>query len=228
MKRAVLLLILLCCGYAWAQTPTPSSATPAAASTPRVSPEVAKAPEDPAQNDLRDLRIRMQVAMNSKDIEGLLTGVTEDVVFSTLNGDVVRGKDDLRDYFTKLMTGPDAIVSSLSTNFEADDLTLLYGGTLGEPETAGVAFGHSKDSYTLKDGSQLQLQPRWTATVIREPDGWKVASFHYSVSMFDNPVLAKMKESVSKVGGGGLALGLLLGLLFGFVLGRRKKASGPQ
>jgi hypothetical protein len=37
-----------------------------------------------------------------------------------------------------------------------------------------------------------------------------------------------MKESVSKVGGGGLALGLLLGLLFGFVLGRRKKASGPQ
>jgi ketosteroid isomerase-like protein len=243
MKKAIVVLLLICQSLAWAQSATPSqTATPAQKSTPsqtstpaqtstpsqtatpsKVDPETAKKPEDPAHEELRALRGRMQTAMNSQDIEGLLAGVTDDVVFSTMNGDVVRGKDGIRDYFTKMMTGPDAMVRSLSTNFEADDLTLLFGGSLGEPEDAGVAFGSSKDSYTLRDGSKFEVQPRWTATMIREPDGWKVASFHYSVSMFDNPVLSKLTKSVSMVGGGALAVGLLLGLVIGFVLGRRKK-----
>lgn len=222
MQRALLLLFLLTTPL-WAQTPAP--ATPAAGGTPvvdKVDPEVEKKPENPAHQELRELRGRMQAAMNSKDIDALLTGVTDDVVFSTMNGDVVRGKDGIREYFGKMMTGPDAMVKDVKTNFEADDLTLLYGGSLGEPEDAGVAFGRSKDSYTLKDGTEFQVEPRWTATMVREPDGWKVASFHYSVSMFNNPVLDKLTGSIKKLGGGALVVGLLLGMLIGYLLGRRK------
>lgn len=222
MKRALLLLLLLLLSPGWAQTPNPPTpeALPSAA---RTEPEAAQQPENPAHQELRDLRARMQDAMNANDIEGLLSGVTDDVVFSTMNGDVVRGKDGIRDYFNKMMTGPNAVVESVTTNFEADDLTLLFGGNLGEPEDAGVAFGHSKDSYVLRDGTRFEVQPRWTATMIREPDGWKVASFHYSVNMFDNPVLAKLARSVSMVGGAGVGFGLLLGMMLGYLLGRRKK-----
>lgn len=219
MIRAIFLLILVCCSAAWAQTPSP-----AASPVDKPDPEVVQQPENPAHNELRELRTRMQAAMNARDVEALLTGVTDDVVFTTMNGDVVRGKDGIRDYFTKMMTGPDAIVDSVNTNFEADELTQLFGGSLGEPETAGVAFGHSKDSYVLKDGTKFDVAPRWTATMIREPDGWKVASFHYSVSMFSNPVLDKMTKSVSMLAGGALAVGAVLGLVIGFVLGRRKKS----
>lgn len=223
MQRSLFLLFLLMTPL-WAQTPTPAS-TPVAGGTPvvdKVDPEVEKKPENPAHEELRELRGRMQAAMNTKDLDALLTGVTDDVVFSTMNGDVVRGKDGVREYFTKMMTGPDAVVKDVKTNFEADDLTLLYGGSLGEPEDAGVAFGHSKDSYTLKDGTEFQVEPRWTATMVREPDGWKVASFHYSVSMFSNPLMDKLTGSLKKIGGGALAVGLVLGALAGYVLGRRK------
>lgn len=224
MKRAILLLILLFTIAAGAQTPDP---TPVPGATPvadKVDPETAKAPENPAHGELRKLRDQMQTAMNSRDIEGLLAGVTEDVVFSTMNGDVVRGKDAIREYFAKMMDGPDAMVKSLSTNFEADDLTLLFGGSLGEPENAGVAFGHSKDSYVLRDGSKFEVEPRWTATMIREPDGWKVASFHYSVNVFDNPVLNKVTSLAKTATVGAGVGGLFLGLLLGYLLGRRKGA----
>lgn len=225
MKRAILLTLLWLCGVpAWAQSPTPA-ATPVVSATPvanKVDPEAQKKPENPAHQELRELRGRMQAAMNSKDIDALLTGVTDDVVFSTMNGDVVRGKDAIRAYFSKMMTGPDAMVKEINTAFEADDLTLLYGGSLGEPEDAGVAFGHSKDSYVLKDGTEFQVEPRWTATMIREPDGWKIASFHYSVSVFDNPIINKLTGMLKKVGIAGLGFGLLLGMVIGFLMGRRK------
>lgn len=225
MKRAVLLLLLLFSLSAVAQTPDP---TPLPGATPvadKVDPEAVKAPENPAHDELRKLRDQMQTAMNGRDIEGLLAGVTEDVVFSTMNGDVVRGKDAIREYFAKMLDGPDALVKSVSTNFEADDLTLLYGGSLGEPETAGVAFGHAKDSYVLRDGSTFEVEPRWTATMIREPDGWKVASFHYSVNVFDNPVLNKV-TSLAKTAGIAAGLGgLFVGLLIGYLMGKRKGSS---
>jgi ketosteroid isomerase-like protein len=241
MKRVLLLLLLLLLQpAAWAQLPAAAStpdASPSAAASPALSPalsasplpreaaapERAKAAENPADQQLRDLRTRMQSAMNSQDLAALLAGVTDDVVFTTMNGDVVRGKDGMGAYFDKMMKGPDALVKSVSTNFEADGLTVLYGGSLGDPEDAGVAWGHSDDTYVLRDGSKFTLHPRWTATVIREPDGWKVASFHYSVSMFDNPVLDKVKRSMGLVGGAGLGLGLALGLLIGYVVGRRRK-----
>ena len=223
MKRSILILLLLCISPAWAQSPSVSPSPVATTKpTPSPSPAVVKE-EDPAHADLRTLRTQMQDAMNSNNIEALLTGVTEDVVFSTMNGDVVRGKDAIRDYFAKMMDGPNPVVKTVHTNFEADDLTILYGGSLGEPEDTGVAFGHSTDKYVLANGTEFVVEPRWTATMFREPDGWKVASFHYSVSMFDNPLLAKLKTSMSMVGGVTLAIGLMLGFLFGFVLGRRKR-----
>ena len=218
MKRLICLMILLTSLGAIAQTPSPAVATPTptAAASPGKQPEDVKAPENPAHQELRDIRTKMQDAMNAGNAEALLEGVTDDVVFSTMNGDVVRGKDGIGEYFKKMMSGADSPVKSVKTNFEADDLTILYGGSLGEPETSGVAFGHSNDHYVLKDGTELNVKPRWTATMIREPDGWKIASFHYSVNVFDNPVMNKMRSSLAKIA----SLAAVVCLILGFVFGR--------
>ncbi len=226
--RRLIGLILLMTLSATAQTPAP--ATPAVATSPAASvspsadaktPEEAKKPEDPAHQELRDLRTKMQDAMNGGDVESLLENVTEDVVFSTMNGDVVRGKDGIRDYFNKMLSGADSPVKSVKTAFEADDLTILYGGSLGEPEVAGVAFGHSDDQYVLKDGTEFTVSPRWTATMIREPDGWKIASFHYSVNVFDNPIMNKMRSSLAKIASVAAVLCLVLGFVFGRLSARK-------
>lgn len=224
--RRLIGLILLMTLSATAQTPTPATptASPVASASPSTdgkSPEEVKKPEDPAHQELRDLRTRMQDAMNGGDVESLLENVTEDVVFSTMNGDVVRGKDGIRGYFNKMLSGADSPVKSVKTDFEADDLTILYGGSLGEPEVAGVAFGHSDDQYVLKDGTEFTVSPRWTATMIREPDGWKIASFHYSVSVFDNPIMNKLRSSLAKIASIAAVLCLVLGFVFGRLSARK-------
>lgn len=165
------------------------------------------------------LRQHMEDAMNAQDIDSLLDGVASDVVFSTMNGDVVRGRDAIRSYFEKMMKGPEARVKSAKTHFEVDELTILYSGT-EDPEDAkfGVAYGHSDDEYTLADNTVIKVQPRWSAALVRDEESWKVANFHYSVNMFDNPVLSKLKGTLAMVGGAGL----LLGLVIGYFVGRRR------
>lgn len=219
MKRWIGLMILMMALGAVAQTP---DATPTAGvePTPAVQP-TPEVPENPAHQELRDLRTKMQDAMNGGDVEGLLEGVTEDVVFSTMNGDVVRGKDGIRAYFHTMMSGEDSPVKSVKTNFEADDLTILYPGSLGEDELAGVAFGHSDDQYVLKDGTEFKVSPRWTATMIREPDGWKIASFHYSVNVFDNPIMNQMRSGIAKIASIAGVFCILLGFAFGRLSARK-------
>ncbi len=217
MKRTIALLFLVFALGAHAQEASPSpevTATPQVVATPQVDTE-----EHPAHAELRLLRQHMEDAMNAQDVKSLLEGVTDDVVFSTMNGDVVKGKAGIQAYFDKMMKGPNPRVKAIKTHFEADELTHLYSPT-GDPRDArfGVAYGHSNDEYTLADGTQIKVTPQWSAALIRDEQSWKIANFHYSVNMFDNPVLSALKGKFALVGGAGL----LLGLLIGFFLGRRR------
>lgn len=210
MKRLLVCLVLLLAIASTAQEGTPS---PEVSATPGL--ELA---EDPAHNELRLLRQHMEEAMNARDIESILEGVGEEVVFTTMNGDVVRGKEKIREYFEQMMNGPEARVKSVKTKFSVDDLTILYGQPGGT--RFGVAYGHSEDEYTLADGQTFQVQPRWSATMIRDADSWRIVNFHYSVNMFDNPVVDQALSKIAMLSGGALVLGLLLG----FLLGRRRRS----
>lgn len=200
-------------------TPTPEATeTPFVEATP--TPEVEAEEEHPAHAELRLLRQHMEDGMNAQDIDSVLEGVTDDVVFSTMNGDVVKGKAGIRSYFDKMMKGPDRRVKSVKTHFEVDELTILYSGSEDSTEPRfGVAYGHSNDEYTLADGTHIKVTPRWSAALVRDSQSWKIANFHYSVNMFDNPVLTTLKGTLAKVGG----VGLVLGLLLGFLIGRRTR-----
>jgi ketosteroid isomerase-like protein len=161
----------------------------------------------------------MEDAMNARDIDSILEGVAKNVVFTTMNGDVVIGREGLRDYFDTMMTGPEARVKEVETHFEVDELTTLYNGfDASDQARFGIAYGHSNDRYVLADGTEFEVKPRWSAALVRDPQGWKIANFHYSVNMFDNPVVHKMKGTLTLVGLGGLVVGLLLG----FFVGRRR------
>ena len=52
----------------------------------------------------------------------------------------------------------------------------------------------------------------------RHDESWKIVNFHYSVNMFDNPVVDKAMGKIAMIGSGALVLGLLIG----FFLGRRR------
>jgi len=151
----------------------------------------------------------MEKALNERDLDKLLANVDENVVFTTMNGDVAKGREAIRAYFDRMMNGPDRAVDSVTTSFVADELSHIYG------EDVAVAYGHTNDHYVLKGGKEMDIHARWTATMVRKDSRWLVAAFHYSDNIFDNPVLNTQRTVLLAGGGGGAVLLGILGFLFG-------------
>jgi ketosteroid isomerase-like protein len=173
-------------------------------------------PKDEAvHNELRALRDGLLDAMNKGDIERELSYMHPNVVVTWHNAEVSRGRDGVRAYLTRMLSGPNRIVTSFSATVNVDELTILYGGN------TGISFGSAIEDFKLNDGKTLDLPARWSATLVKEGDKWLIASLHASDNLFDNPVLAMAKRTGYWAGGGGLVLGLIVG---SFLTRRRKGA----
>lgn len=208
-----MLLSLTLSAAAVAQVTTP--ADPGAAPPPTVVPD-AKSIET-THEELRALKATMETAINNNDIDTLLANVEDEVVFTTMNSDVVVGKDAIRAYFNKMSVGPDRVVDKVTTRFIPDAKSILYGDDIA------IAYGHTDDHYVLRNGTEFNVNARWSTTMRRSDGQWRVASFHYSVNMFDNPILAAQRKLLV-----GIALvGSLLLAAVGYWLGsRRRRAAG--
>jgi uncharacterized protein (TIGR02246 family) len=177
-------------------------------------------PEDPAHEQLRALRRAMVTAINANDTDALLTHLDKDIVVTWMDGRVSRGPQGVRDYIDQMTKGASRKVNSYQTEAEVDDLTHLYGDT-------GVAFGHSRDQFVLTDGRDFAVNTRWTATLVKKDGPWKLASFHASTDMFDNPVLhIAVRRAATWAGGLAGAAGLAVGFVVARLLRRRR--AGPN
>jgi uncharacterized protein (TIGR02246 family) len=173
--------------------------------------------EDAAHEELRELRRRLVEAVNTNDMEKLMALLDDDVVVTFMNNEVARGPQGVKAYYDRMMTGEDRVVETFATEATVDELTHLYGDT-------GVAFGSSQDRFRLTDGRDFQTATRWTATLVRADGDWKVAAFHASANMFDNPVLAiAIRRTAAWVGGIAGVLGLAIGFGLGWVVKRRTR-----
>src|SRR5262249_30236545 len=110
-------------------------------------------------DQLRQLKATMEKAINSRDLDALLANVDENVVFTTMNGDVAHGREAVRAYYQKMMDGPDKVVESVTTSFIPDALSIFYG------DDVAVAWGATDDHYVLANGSKFNIKGRWTATM---------------------------------------------------------------
>ncbi|MGE3807346.1 MAG: nuclear transport factor 2 family protein [Gemmataceae bacterium] len=174
--------------------------------------------EDPAHQKLRDLRDRLLASFNKRDIDALLKDVHENVVVTWQNGEVSRGHKGVREFYDKMMNGPQKIVQNVTANnVEADDLTMLSADG-----KYGVAWGKMDEHFSLSDGKDFDLANRWTASLARDGDEWKVVSLHVSANIFDNGVQnLAIKQVMMYAGGGGLLAGLIVGALITVLLKRR-------
>jgi len=162
------------------------------------------------------LRGELVDAFNKADVDRLLSHLDPDVVATWQNGEVTRGPQGVRAYYDKMMTGPNRIVSKLVVNPEVQDRHIY--------DSWAVSWGNLHDEYVLTDGTAFKFDSRFTATIARRGDVWKVTSFHASVNAFDNPVLGAVGKKVGTWAGvGGAAVGLVLGILIGLLIKRRKQ-----
>ena len=168
------------------------------------------AEEAQIHKDLIRLRDEAAAALNEQDIDKLLEFVHPDVVFTApypkVGEEVRRGKSGVKAYFDELFTGPSRRAESMKSEITVDDTSLIYGG-----DTA-IAWGSSRDTYKMVDGSTLLVPSRWSGTLVRQDGKWLIAEFHVSVNMFNNPLLEPAVRQTAWMSGGIAAVvGLLLG-----------------
>jgi ketosteroid isomerase-like protein len=162
------------------------------------------------------LRQELIDSFNKADLDRLLSHLDPDVVITWQNGEVCRGPEAVRAYYNKMLTGPQKRVEKVSADPKVEDRH-VYGDW-------AVSWGRMNDHFLLTDGSDLAMDSRFTATIARRGDVWKVTSFHVSVNAFDNPILglaAKKAGTWALIIG--LVVGLLIGLIGGVLIGRRRR-----
>ncbi len=175
--------------------------------------------EDPAHDELRDVKKAMTDAFNKKDIDALLKHVHPEAIVTWQNGEVSRGPEGVRKYYERMLVGDNSVLEKVSADPEVTDLALL----IGSPPTTAVAYGKLKDHYKLRDGTEIDMNSLFSATLAKHDGRWLIVSFHGSTNVFDNSVL---KVAITKVmwwtGGIAGAVALLIGLSCGWLLAGRK------
>ena len=134
-------------------------------------------------DQLRQLLKTVQEAVNSDQPELLEAYLHKDYVITVINQEIATREKSLKQLFHEWFKKPDAILKRLHTEPEASIKTNIYGGQFG------VCYGTSVDTYELADGRQFQFDSKWTATVIKEGERWKLLSLHVGVDPIDNPLI---------------------------------------
>lgn len=146
----------------------------------------------------------VEQALNAKDLAPAKTYLLPTSVVVFQDTTVARGPTEIEEYFGRMLGSADSVLSGISIKAELD------GGATFLRDDVAVANGHTTDTFEFRTGNTMQLQTAWTTTVIRESDGWKIASLHFSNNLFDNPVLNGAKQVAWYTGGGGFLVGVIL------------------
>ena len=165
---------------------------------------------------LRALRDKVTQAIDNQDIKTLASCFAKDFAFTAVNQTVVTNETQMQELFDRMFRSNNALVTSLKTEPKADILTRFID------TNTGVCYGSSQDTYTMKSGKVVEMNVRWSATVVKENGEWKVAIAHVGTDFLNNPVLDGVEKFTKMVGVGAGVGGLLAGLVIGRMLGRAK------
>lgn len=173
-----------------------------------------RASEQADHEELRALREALTEAVIQADVDKQIEHVHADIITTWQNHQVTRGVDDLREFMKEIDAGGQKVFQGYTVRPTSDDLAILYGG-----DTA-IASGTSVPHYQLL-GMEFDLENRWTATLVKDNDNWKIAAYHVSGNILDNPVLTAAKTSTYWAAGISLLVGVLIGAIGGRLM--RKK-----
>jgi len=86
--------------------------------------------------------------LGAEDLEGIVSDYTEDAIFITPEGGVLRGKDGVRRGFTKLLSDVPRATWDLPTQIYEDDILLLEW----KADSGKAKVEDGIDTFVFKDG----------------------------------------------------------------------------
>ncbi len=183
---------------------------------------VAFAADDPREADhmaLRALRDKVTTAINTQDLKALSSCFAKEFAFTTVTQAILTNEAQVQAFFNRMFRSDGALVTAMKTEPTADILTRFIDAN------TGICYGSTKDTYTMKSGKTVEMNLRWSATVVKENGEWKVALAHVGTDFLNNPVTEGLTAFAKKVGIGAGLGGLLLGFLLCRIFSRRKPAA---
>ena len=182
--------------------------------------------EDPALRELARLRDALKDAYNRGDVDRMLTYLHPNVLIIFPDGEVLHGREALRGYYDRMLKGPSPVVSKYTAEPVVDGRQIR-----GDVD---LSWGRMNDQYVLTDGTEFGLDSRFTATLLKSPDGpsetggWIIRSFHSSTDAFDNEVLGIAARRSLRYGAlAGVLVGLLVGLIAAFLFRKQRGQQVP-
>jgi ketosteroid isomerase-like protein len=142
-------------------------------------------------------------ATQNRDVNAVLKHAAEGVVMVSKNGEIVVGKVALKAYLEK-MIGAAPTLKELRSTLKDPRLMSPQRGLV-------IADGRSDDYYAFTSGLTFEITTCWTAAMVREAAGWKIAALHFSFNLFDNPLLSVARRMMLWAGALALAAGAALG-----------------
>lgn len=144
--------------------------------------------------------------INAQDVERMVAQMTPDATVTWLNGETSRGHEQIRDYYRRMVKGPERILDKYTTVARIGAHARFFGDV-------AVADGTMRDSFFPVARKPFQLDSNWTATAVKVAGKWQVASLHLSANVFTNDLIGEAKTAAWYAGIGGAAGGIALGLL---------------
>ena len=165
--------------------------------------------------ELDKFREELFHAFNTGDYPAMLERYChKDIIATWQDGTTSEGHAGVIAEFDKLKQFIDKMTVDAST----DKRLILNDGNVA------ISSGEMKDHYVLGRGPSVDLNSRWSATLVKENDRWLLISFSASTNAFDNEVitlyLTSQKYLVSAIAG---IIGLVVGVIASRVVGARKK-----
>jgi ketosteroid isomerase-like protein len=182
----------------------------------------AEEPDHAIHEELRGLLSDVTAAMNSGQYDKMLPYLTEDIEATSVTQEVMTGRSEVSKYFQEWF-GPTGYMRKMEMRLEADRLT-----ELSADKSWGLVRGKALEHYEAKDGDLFDFNTRWTAVMVRSDDGkWRIRAIHFGTNHLDNPVLTKVRNTLTRYGVVGAIVTLIVGLILGWWIGRRSTRSAP-
>ena len=177
----------------------------------------AEEPDHAIHEELRGVLREVMAAMNSGQYDKMLPYLTEDVEATSITQEVMSSRADVSKYFQEWF-GPTGYMRKMEMKLDADKLT-----ELSPDKSWGLVRGNALEHYEAKDGDLFDFVTRWTAVMVRGDDGkWRLRAIHFGTNHLDNPVLTKVRNTLTRDGIIGVIASLLVGLALGWWIGRRR------
>jgi ketosteroid isomerase-like protein len=165
------------------------------------------------REQLLEILADVKQALNAQDFERAARHLDENGVMTYYNAELTRGHEEGREYFNRMLKDAAAVVKEYSLTGEVSAPAVFHGDT-------AVAYGITEEHFKLTEGLEFVLNGRWSTTLQKKQDTWKIISLHFSSNLFDNPLLNNAKRLSWVAGGAGFAGGLLTMFILGRIMRR--------